>query len=84
MINALQASNRNCGKTHTSILEHDKKNNNKNKNNKEKYDIERSNNTMKNHVKMRKSIIHQNRPSPNDENVHEIQQKNTRIEIVGD
>ena len=39
---------------------------------------------MKNHVKMRKSIIHQNRPSPNDENVHEIQQKNTRIEIVGD
>ena len=39
---------------------------------------------MKNHVKMRKSIIHQNISSPNDENVHEIQQKNTRIEIVGD
>lgn len=35
MINASLASNRNCDKTHISILEHDKKNNNKNKNNKE-------------------------------------------------
>ena len=35
-------------------------------------------------LKIRKSIFHQKKNKSNDENVHKIQQKKSRIEIVED
>ena len=51
LVDASIVSNQNSGKTGINILEHDKKNNNINKNDNETDNIERLNNTIKDHVK---------------------------------
>ena len=54
----------------------------KTKNNNEKYDIEQSNNAIKDQVKNGKINYSTETTNSNDENFHKLLQKKTRIEIV--
>ena len=67
-----------------NMIEHDKKDNNKNKNNNETDDIKLSNNAIKDHVKNTKINYSPKKTKSNDENVHKIQQEKSQIEIVED
>ena len=75
LIDASIASNQTSGKTGINIIEHDKKNNNKNKNDYENDDIERCNNAIKDHVKNARINYSPKETKSNDENVHKLQQK---------